>query len=60
MSHHEASQSPAASNAVFLVIAAALALVAGGTVIWGLPVLAMSALFMVPVIFTLLMMVTRG
>lgn len=55
-----AAPSEAAPNSVFLLIAAALALLGLAVYVWGLPALAMTALAAVPVIFTLLMAVTRG
>lgn len=45
---------------VFWLIGGLLALLAGATMLWGLPVLAMTALAMVPVVFVLLIAVTLG
>ncbi len=45
---------------VFLLIAGLLALLAAATALWGLPVLAMAALAMVPVVFAVLILITLG
>lgn len=47
-------------ESVFYLIVGLVSLVIIGTVTWGLPVLAMSALFMVPVIFVVLVRITLG
>ncbi len=47
-------------DSVFYLIVGILSLLIIATVTWGLPVLALSALAMVPVIFVLLLAVTRG
>lgn len=48
------------ADPVFLLIGGLLALLVLATVQWGLPVLAMTALAMVPVVFVLLIAVTLG
>ncbi|WP_323041861.1 hypothetical protein [Gemmobacter sp.] len=47
-------------ESVFYLIAGLLSLLIIGTVQWGLAVLAMAALAMVPVVFGLLIAITRG
>lgn len=47
-------------DSIFYLIAGLLSLLIIATVQWGLAVLAMSALAMVPVMFVLLILVTRG
>lgn len=47
-------------ESVFYLIVGLLSLLIIATVTWGLPVLALSALAMVPVIFTVLILITRG
>lgn len=47
-------------ESIFYLIAGLLSLLIIATVTWGLQVLAMAALAMVPVIFVLLLLITRG
>lgn len=47
-------------DSVFYLIVGLLSLLIIGTVTWGLAVLAMAALTMVPVMFVLLIAITRG
>lgn len=47
-------------ESIFYLIVGLLSLLIIATVTWGLQVLAMTALAMVPVIFVLLLLITRG
>ena len=47
-------------DSVFYLIAGVLSLLIIATKVWGLAVLALSALAMVPVVFVLLILITRG
>ena len=57
---HHAAPAPRDSRSIWYLIALAVVLIAAATWAWGLPALAMAALAAVPVVFALLLLITRG